>query len=79
MRKNNRNNGLPAQQRHCGFCIHGVKAVDYKDAGALRRYTSSYGKIVPRRKSGVCAKHQRMISEAIKNARIMALLPYVVR
>lgn len=67
------------QQRHCGFCIHGVMAVDYKDSNALRRYTSSYGKIVPRRKSGVCSKHQRMISEAIKRARTMALLPYVVR
>ena len=67
------------QQRHCGFCIHGVKVVDYKDSNALRRYTSSYGKIVPRRKSGVCSKHQRMISEAIKRARTMALLPYAVR
>lgn len=79
MRKNKRDNGLPTEQRHCGFCIRSVKEVDYKDSNALRRYTSSYGKIVPRRKSGVCSKHQRMVSEAIKRARIMALLPYVVR
>jgi small subunit ribosomal protein S18 len=79
MRKNNRNNGVMAEQRHCGFCIKSVRAVDYKDATALKRYTSSYGKIVPRRRSGVCAKHQRMLSEAIKKARIMALLPFAVR
>jgi small subunit ribosomal protein S18 len=79
MRRNQKQNSAMQQQRHCGFCIHGVMAVDYKDSNALRRYTSSYGKIVPRRKSGVCSKHQRMISEAIKRARTMALLPYVVR
>ena len=77
MRKNQKN-GTIAVQKHCGFCIKSVKAVDYKDPNALRRYTSSYGKIVPRRKSGVCSKHQRMLSEAIKRARTMALLPYVV-
>ncbi len=80
MQKNQKNNSNPFNaQRHCGFCIKTVKAVDYKDATALRRYTSSYGKIVPRRRSGVCAKHQRMVSEAIKKARVMALLPYAVR
>lgn len=80
MRKRNDKHGSGLnEQRHCGFCIRSVKAVDYKDSNALRRYTSSYGKIVPRRKSGVCSKHQRMVSEAIKRARIMALLPYVVK
>ncbi len=80
MRKNQKNNNNPFNtQKHCGFCIRSVRAVDYKDANALRRYTSSYGKIVPRRKSGVCSKHQRMLSEAIKRARTMALLPYAVR
>ena len=78
-RRNQKKNGGLDEQRHCGFCIKSVRAVDYKDANALRRYTSSYGKIVPRRRSGVCAKHQRMLSEAIKRARIMALLPYVVK
>lgn len=67
------------QQRHCGYCIHGIQAIDYKDALALRRYTSSYAKIVPRRRSGVCALHQRMLSQAIKRARVMALLPFVTK
>ena len=66
-------------QRHCGFCIKGVKAVDYKDSQFLRRYTSSYAKVVPRRRSGVCAKHQRMVSQAIKRARQMALMAYVAK
>lgn len=79
MRRNRQNQNVLNEQRHCGFCIHNVRAVDYKDSNALRRYTSSYGKIVPRRRSGVCAKHQRMLSEAIKRARTMALLPYVVK
>ncbi len=75
MKRNQKNNLM--QQRHCLFCINQVKAIDYKDAEALRRYTSSYGKIVPRRRSGVCAKHQRMLAQAIKRARHMALLPFV--
>jgi small subunit ribosomal protein S18 len=78
MRKNQKQSAFGAQ-KHCGFCIKSVKAVDYKDPTALKRYTSSYGKIVPRRKSGVCSKHQRMLSEAIKRARTMALLPYLVK
>jgi small subunit ribosomal protein S18 len=76
MRKQHQHNALN-QQRHCGYCINGVKAIDYKDAVALRRYTSSYSKIVPRRRSGVCALHQRMLSQAIKRARVMALMPYI--
>jgi small subunit ribosomal protein S18 len=79
MQKRNRNNSSVNKQRHCTLCITQVKAVDYKDMEFLRRFTSSYGKIVPRRRSGVCDKHQRMLSEGIKRARIMALLPYVVR
>ena len=53
--------------------------VDYKDIQTLRRYISSYGKIVPRRKSGVCTKHQRKLATAIKRARIVALLPFTTR
>ena len=78
MRRNNNQEPI-ARQKHCAFCIHGTEAVDYKDTDVYRRYLSSYGKIVPRRKSGVCNKHQRMLSEAIKRARIMALIPFVVR
>ena len=65
------------KDRHCWFCVNGVDAVDYKDTNRLRRYMSSYGKIVPRRRSGVCSTSQRMLATAIKRARFMALLPYV--
>jgi small subunit ribosomal protein S18 len=78
MRKNN-NRNQPNEQRHCWYCVNSVKAIDYKDVPQLRRYTSSFGKIVPRRRSGVCAAHQRMMASAIKNARIMALLPFLIR
>ena len=61
------------------MCINNVKAIDYKDTDSYRLYLSSYGKIVPKRKSGACAKHQRMLSQAIKRARIMALIPFMVR
>ncbi len=64
--------------RACGFCIKNVSEIDYKDTGTLRRYISSYGKIVPRRRSGVCALHQRKLARAIKRARILALLPFAV-
>jgi len=67
------------QQKHCYFCVNNIQEIDYKDTETLRRFISSYGKIVPRRKSGVCAKHQRKLSNAIKRARIMALLPFVPR
>jgi small subunit ribosomal protein S18 len=53
-----------------------VREIDYKDVGRLRRYLSDRGKIEPRRKTGTCAKHQRRLSVALKNARHMALLPY---
>lgn len=65
--------------RTCNLCSLGVKEVDYKDVTTLQRYTSSYGKIIPRRKSGACSKHQRKLAIAIKRARFMALLPYTTR
>jgi small subunit ribosomal protein S18 len=72
-------NELVKQQKHCWFCVNSVKAIDYKDLGTLRRYISSFGKIVPRRRSGVCAFHQRKLANAIKRARILALLPFTTR
>ncbi len=63
--------------RPCHFCIKNIQELDYKETHFLRRYLSSFAKIVPRKRSGVCAKHQRMLSNAIKRARIMALLPFV--
>jgi small subunit ribosomal protein S18 len=67
----------PQQERHCHFCVNNIEEIDYKDTQTLRRFISSYAKIVPRRKSGVCAKHQRKLAQAIKRARVMALLPFV--
>ena len=60
----------------CAFCTDKVEYIDYKDAPKLRRYMTEKGKIIPRRTTGVCAKHQRELTNAIKKARVMALLPY---
>ncbi len=65
------------KRRVCRFCEDGVPYIDYKDEKTLVRYTTDQGKIIPRRTSGVCAKHQRMLSSAIKRARHLTLLPYV--
>ncbi len=67
------------KEKFCHFCVTNAKEIDYKNSEGLRRFTSSYGKIVPRRKSGVCAKHQRQLAQAIKRARFMALMPYTTR
>ncbi len=66
------------QDRHCHFCVNQIDVINYKDTQLLRRYTSSYAKIVPRRRSGVCAWHQRKLANAIKQARELALMPFVV-
>ncbi len=62
--------------RVCQFCAEKIKAADYKQVDLLRKYITERGKIRPRRQTGACAKHQRMVTEAIKRARHMALLPY---
>ena len=59
------------------FCVDKVEHIDYKEAAKLRRYLSERGKILPRRTTGTCAKHQRQLTTAIKRARQIALLPYV--
>lgn len=71
-------NGLRRRKKVCAFCTDKEKAVDYKDIATLRKYISERGKILPRRISGNCAKHQREVTVAIKKARHIALLPYVV-
>ncbi|MCD4760962.1 30S ribosomal protein S18 [bacterium] len=63
--------------KYCYFCVNNVAHIDYKNWQQLKRFTSSYGKIVPKRRSGACSKHQRKLAAAIKRARFMALLPYV--
>ncbi len=60
----------------CAFCQDKAETIDYLDVNKLRRYMTEKGKIVPRRISGLCAKHQRELTLAIKRARVMALLPY---
>lgn len=60
----------------CQFCTDKSIEIDYKDADLLRRYIDDTGKIRPRRQTGTCAKHQRAVAKAIKNARHIALLPY---
>lgn len=65
-----------SRRKVCAFCVDHVREIDYKDVARLRRYLSDRGKIEPRRKTGTCAKHQRRLSVALKNARHMALMPY---
>ena len=74
-RTNNR--GKRSRRKVCAFCVDKVETVDYKDVAKLRRYLSERGKIVPRRGTGTCARHQRQLTVAIKRARHLALLPYV--
>ena len=66
-----------AKKKVCVFCVDKVEHIDYKDTAKLRRYVTERGKIVPRRISGNCAKHQRQLTTAIKRARQIALLPFV--
>ena len=64
------------RRKVCVFCVEKVKRIDYKDKPRLQRFLSDRARIEPRRKSGTCAKHQRMLTTALKRARYMALLPY---
>ncbi len=64
------------RRKVCSFCVDKVEAIDYKDIATLKKYVSERGKILPRRVTGTCAKHQRELTEAIKRARQIALLPY---
>ena len=63
----------------CYFCQSGIKEIDYKDTFLLRRYANALGKILPKRRTGTCAKHQRQLALGIKRARIMAMLMFVRR
>lgn len=72
--------GRPMRRRSrrkvCAFCADKVETIDYKDAARLKKYVSERGKILPKRMTGTCAKHQRELTIAIKRARHIALLPY---
>ncbi|MGN1058926.1 MAG: 30S ribosomal protein S18 [Clostridia bacterium] len=65
-----------AKKKVCAFCQDKIDYIDYKDVAKLRRFVSERAKILPRRITGTCAKHQRQLTEAIKRARHIALLPF---
>ncbi len=65
-----------AKKKVCSFCVDKVTDIDYKEVSKIRKYVSERGKILPRRISGNCAKHQRQLTTAIKRSRVVALLPY---
>ena len=67
----------PRRRKVCQFCADRVSEIDYKDTNRLRKFISERGKIIPRRVTGTCARHQRELTVAIKRARQVALLPYV--
>ncbi len=66
-----------SRRKVCSFCVDKVEHIDYKDVNRLRKYISERAKIIPRRVTGTCARHQRDLTTAIKRARQVALLPYV--
>lgn len=72
-----RSRGPRRRRKVCTFCVDKVDSIDYKDLAKLKRYMSERGKILPRRMTGTCAKHQRQLATAIKRSRTIALLPYV--
>ena len=69
--------GFRSRRKVCVFCSEKAKPIDYKDVATLRKYISERGKILPRRITGNCAKHQRALTVALKRARHIALMPYV--
>jgi small subunit ribosomal protein S18 len=73
-----RRDGRKRKKKVCAFCVDGIGDVDYKDVPRLRRYITERGKILPRRITGNCARHQRLVTHAIKRARVMALMPYSI-
>ena len=65
------------KRKNCSFCADKIEVIDYKDAQQLRKYLTEAGKILPRRITGNCAEHQRLLARAVKRAREASLLPYV--
>lgn len=69
--------GRKGRRKVCSFCVDKVDFIDYKDVARLRRFVSERAKILPRRVTGTCARHQRELTVAIKRARHIALMPFV--
>ncbi len=76
MERDNRRGGRKSRKKVCAFCVDKVDVIDYKDISRLRRFISERAKILPRRVTGTCARHQRELTVAIKRARYLSLLPY---
>lgn len=68
---------MQTKQKNCFFCSSNMGYIDYKNSELLKNYINYQGKILGKKKTGVCSKHQRKLTQAIKRARIMALLPFV--
>ena len=77
MNERDRGNKNRRRRKVCQFCVDKSEYIDYKDTAKLRRLLSERGKILPRRTTGTCAHHQRQLTEAIKRARQIALVPFV--
>lgn len=75
--KTDRRPNKKSRRKVCAFCVDKVESIDYKDVNKLSRFTSERAKILPRRVTGTCAKHQRELTTAIKRARQVALMPYI--
>jgi len=71
-----RDRGRKPKKKICSFCVDKIETVDFKQYEKLKRFVTERGKVLPRRISGNCARHQRQLTRAIKKARIMALLPF---
>ena len=74
--KNDRRPNKKGRRKVCSFCVDKVECIDYKDVNKLNKFTSDRAKILPRRVTGTCAKHQRELTTAIKRARQVALMAY---
>ena len=74
--RNDRRN-RKSRKKVCAFCMDKIEKIDYKDVPRLKRYLSDRAKIIPRRVTGTCARHQRQLTVAVKRARHVAFLPYV--
>ena len=77
-RKDKKTGFKPKKKRTCQFCTKGAQVISYKDEKILRKYISERGKILPRRVTGTCARHQRELVNAINRARHVGILPYVI-
>lgn len=75
----NNNNDQKTEKKTCFFCDNKIEKIDYKDAYLIRRFMNSQGKIYPPKRHGTCTRHQRTLANAIKKARVMALVPFVVK